>query len=102
MSRILKLEKLLELDPDDPFCLYSLGQEYATVGDHARAIEYYDRTITADPRYSYAYYHKAKLLVKIGDLDQARATYDKGLEAATATGDEKALAELRQARDDLP
>lgn len=61
-DRIEQLRRLLEAEPGDAFCLYSLGQEYARRGDHATAVSHYDLALQSDPDYCYAYYHKAKSL----------------------------------------
>jgi tetratricopeptide (TPR) repeat protein len=52
---------MLEAEPNDPFCLYGLAQEYAKQGDLDQAVDMYERTIEADPAYCYAYYHFARV-----------------------------------------
>lgn len=97
MPSIAQLEKLLALDATDPFVLYALAQEHAKVGTpeaHARAIDYYNLCIAADRGYCYAYFHKAKSLEAIGQLDGAIQTLRTGLAAATVAGDAKAQSEL--------
>ncbi|MBY0307613.1 MAG: hypothetical protein K2Q09_02625 [Phycisphaerales bacterium] len=93
-ERLAKLEKLLALDPADTFVLYGIAQEHARAGDFARAIEFYDRTLTADPAYCYAYFHKARAQQAAGDLAGARQTALEGAQAAHRAGDQKALSEL--------
>lgn len=89
-----RLEQMLELDPSDTFVLYALAQEHTKAGDDARAIEYYDRCIDADPDHAYAYFHKALSQQTEGDAEQARQTVTQGLEAARRAGDAKAESEL--------
>lgn len=94
MPSIEALEKLLAGDPRDTFVLYGLGQAHAKEGRHAEAIRYYDGCLEVDPNYCYAYYHKARSQVALGDADAARATLEAGVAVARATGNAHALSEL--------
>ena len=93
-DRLSQLKALLEQEPDDPFCLYSIAHEYAKAGNFATAVEYYDRTIAADENYCYAYYHKARALKEMGDDAAVKATLQTGLQRARSSGDGKAESEL--------
>lgn len=93
-DRLAQLKALLETDPRDTFCLYSLAQEHAKLGDDAKAIEYYDLTIRQDQDYFYAYFHKARSLERLEREDEARDTLRQGLARAQAAGDAKAVNEL--------
>lgn len=93
-ERIAQLKTMLESEPDDVFCLYSLAQEYGKTGDLENAIAYYDRTIETDPDHCYAYYHKARALEEMDEVERAVATLRAGLERARAAGDVKAESEL--------
>lgn len=100
-DRIEQLKRMLEAEPDDPFCLYSIAQEYGKRGDHEQAVEWYDRALKADPHYHYAYYHKAKALEATEQLDAARSSLQVGIEHARAKGEQKALNELMAFLDEL-
>ncbi|MCW5764536.1 MAG: tetratricopeptide repeat protein [Phycisphaeraceae bacterium] len=93
-DRLAKLEKLLALDGRDTFVLYGLAQEHAKMGDHARAVDFYNRCLEVDPAYCYAYYHKARSLQAAGNLAAARQTVLAGVQAALRAGDAKAHGEL--------
>jgi tetratricopeptide (TPR) repeat protein len=95
MPTIEQLQRLLAADPGDAFTLYALAQEHAKRGDVAKAVEHYDRCLTSDPTYVYAYYHKARVLAGAGQSAAARAAVQAGIDAATKLGDAKALNELR-------
>jgi tetratricopeptide (TPR) repeat protein len=94
MPTIEQLEKLLKIDPDDPFVHYGIGQEHAKLGAHERAIECFDRVIELDEVYCYAYYFKAISLKELGQLDEAIEAVNTGIDKAKASGDGKALSEL--------
>jgi tetratricopeptide (TPR) repeat protein len=104
MDRLAKLLKILAVEPDDAFTLYGVAQEYtrrAQDGDAARAIEFYDKCLAADPMYCYAYYHKAKVQAEDGNAPGAIATIKSGLEVAKTSNDGKAQSELSSLLDSI-
>lgn len=94
-GRIELLQKMLEKDPGDSFCCYWMAQEYLKLGDIDHAVNWFDRTIAADPDYCYAYFHKARALEMGGRLTEAQTTLRAGLERARAQGDSHAIGELQ-------
>ena len=100
-DRIEKLKKMLENEPNDPFCLYGLAQEYTKTGELDRAVELYERTIEIDPAHSYAYFHLARVLEQQDEIDRARQTLQAGLERARAADDQKAAEEIQAFLDAL-
>jgi tetratricopeptide (TPR) repeat protein len=100
-DRLQRLEKLLALDPADPFVLYGLAQEHAKLEHVAQACELYDRCLQIDATYCYAYYHKAKLLSEHEQVEQAVSTIQAGMSAARACRDTKALSELQGLLDSI-
>ncbi|MEM1186409.1 MAG: tetratricopeptide repeat protein [Planctomycetota bacterium] len=94
MPSIAQLEKLLSVDPEDTFVLYGLAQEHAKAGDHAKAVEHYDRCLAVDEAYCYAYFHKARSLEAMGEPEAASETLRAGLLVAQRTGDAKATSEI--------
>jgi tetratricopeptide (TPR) repeat protein len=101
MPTIAQLEKLIQIEPDDPFGHYGLGQEKAKAGDHTGAIECYDRVIELDESYCYAYYFKAQSLHAQGLGEEATNTIDIGIKAAQSASDGKALSELTTLKQTL-
>jgi tetratricopeptide (TPR) repeat protein len=101
MPSIEQLEKLLAANPSDAFVLYGLAQEHAKRDDHARAIEYYDRCLHADPHTCYAYFFKARSYEATGRTDQAIRVLRQGIDAARAAGDGKAASEIASYLDEL-
>jgi len=93
-NRIDQLKAILAAEPDDSFCLYGLGMEYAKLGRHDEAREWFDRTIAADPKHCYAYFQKARSQIAAGDTRSAEATLRTGIEMARSIGDMKAMNEL--------
>jgi len=101
MPSIPELEKLLTRDPGDAFLLYGLAQAHAKAGDHARAVEFYDRCLAADPAYCYAYFHKARSQEEMGQQDAAKATLRAGAATARDAGDAHAVSEIADYLDSL-
>lgn len=54
--------------------------------DLKKALEWMDIAIAADPTAFYAYYHKARILAKLGDKDAAIASAQKSIEVAAKSG----------------
>jgi tetratricopeptide (TPR) repeat protein len=100
-DRLAQLLALLDAEPGDAFCLYGIAQEHAKRGDDRIAIEYYDRTIAADPDSLYAYYHKARSQQALDDDAGAAISLRAGLARARAAGDTKAAGELAALLDEL-
>jgi tetratricopeptide (TPR) repeat protein len=93
-DRLDQLQKLHAADPNDPFCTYAIAMEHAKAGRDREALDWLDKTLTSDPRYCYAYYHKAKLLSRLGDAASARTVLATGLRTAQEAKDAKAQAEM--------
>ncbi len=93
-----QIQKLLDLEPNDPFMLYAMATDYAKEGEHESAIEFYQKTIEVDAEYCYAYYHQARSYEALGRLEEAKSTLDRGLEVSERVGDSQAINETRQYR----
>lgn len=88
---------MLERDPGDTFLLYGIALEHKKLGDGARAVEFLDRVIAADPGYCYAYHQKGLVFESTGDVEAAKGAYRAGIEAATKKGDAHAREEISAA-----
>ena len=100
-DRIQQLKTMLEAEPADAFCMYGLAMEYTKRGEAAEAIEWFDRTIAADPDHCYAYFHKAKAQQSMGNASAAINTLRAGLDRANACRDLKAAGEIDAFLEDL-
>ena len=103
MPSIAQLEKLLAAEPDDPFLWYGLAQEHAKAGAGGveKALAAYDKCLSLDPLYCYAYFHKARCLADAGRVGEAVAVVKAGLDAAKRAPDSHALSELSGLLDEL-
>ena len=92
------LRQLLAQDPSNTFVRYGLAMEHVKSGDLKGAVQEFEALLTSDPNYSAAYYHGGQTLEKLGELDQARDIYRRGI---AVTRDPHALSELQAALDIL-
>jgi tetratricopeptide (TPR) repeat protein len=101
-NRVEALKAMLSEDPGNAFARYGLAMEYMNAGQLEEAIGEFRALLQVNPGYPAAYYHGGRALEKLGELEQAREMYQKGIELTTRTGDSHTRAELQAALDLLP
>jgi len=89
-------------NPADAFARYGLAMELIKGGELANGVAEFRALLEHNPNYAAAYFHGGQTLEKLGDLEQARAFYEKGVEVTGRTGDQHARSELQAALDMLP
>ena len=99
-ERLEQLLKFYQDDPNDPFNLYCLANEYKT-DDPEKALAYYSKLLKDHPNYLPTYYHAAELYIDNDEIDLAEKIIDEGIELALKQNDTLALRELRNKLDDL-
>lgn len=97
-TRIQILEQLVSQNPANAFARYGLAMEFAKSGDLSRAVAEFESLLASDPTYSAAYFHGGQTYEKLGQLDEARDYYRRGI---AATRDPHARSELQAALDIL-
>ena len=95
MGMIENLERMLASGQDNALLRYSLGNEYFKRGDAAMAAEHLACAVQQDSGYSAAWKLYGKTLTELGRTAQARAVFEKGIEAAERKGDKQAAKEMR-------
>jgi tetratricopeptide (TPR) repeat protein len=93
---------MLAQNPADAFARYGLAMEFVKSGEFADAAAEFRTLLEHNPNYAAAYFHGGQVLEKLGDVEQARALYEKGVEVTARTGDQHAKSELQAALDMLP
>jgi len=93
------LKSLLAQDPTNTFARYGLAMEYANTGQSAEAVAEYRLLMANNPDYAAAYFHCGQTLERMGQLDEARATYQQGIDVTTRIGDLHTRSELQGALD---
>lgn len=102
MSRLAQLLKLVRIAPDDALTHYSLGLEYAQLGQLPEAIAAFEAALRVDENYSAAYYQKAKVEIGLGRFDAARATLRCGTDTARNAGDWHTVNEMQSLAETIP
>ena len=91
------LEEFVADDPNDSFSRYALALELEKENRAIEATEQLQEVIARDPNYVPAYYHLGRILGRMGQIEDARAVYHRGLDAAISTGDQKTRGEIQEA-----
>jgi len=95
MTIIDNFEKLLAAGQDNALLRYSLGNEYAKVGDAATAVAHLRRALEHDGGYSAAWKLLGKMLAETGDVTAAIDAYRTGIAVAERKGDKQAAKEMQ-------
>jgi len=93
---------MLAQDPANAFARYGLAMELVKSGELETAVGEFRALVEHNPDYAAGYFHGGQALEKLGDIEQARDFYEKGIEATRRTGDGHTRSELQAALDMLP
>ncbi len=96
------LRAMVAQNPADAFARYGLAMELVKSGELEGAVAEFRALLEHNPNYAAAYFHGGQVLEKLGDVEQARTFYQKGVEVTGRTGDQHARSELQAALDMLP
>jgi Tfp pilus assembly protein PilF len=88
-----------ERDPKDTFLIYAIALEHKKSGDHAAAIEWFQKVLANDPTYCVAYHMAGQTYEDANDMDAAKRSYRDGIAAAAKKGDQHAMGEMQAALD---
>lgn len=101
MNRLGMLEQMVAAKPDEAFPRYGLAMEYKKLGRTDDAAAAFTELATRNPDYVPGYLMHGNLLEAMGRGEDAAAVYARGMEVASAAGDDHAVSELQAARDAL-
>jgi tetratricopeptide (TPR) repeat protein len=101
-NRLELLRQMVSQNPDNSFARYGLAIELANSGALQQAAAEFRALLERDENYAAAYFHFGQALEKSGDVEQARAIYEKGIEVTTKKGDLHTRAEIEGALALLP
>ena len=101
MQRIERIIEFLKQQPKDNFLRHALALEYMKLEDFEKAKSLFLEILTDSPDYIGSYYHLAKCLVTLQEVDSAIEWYEKGMAAAKAAKDDHSYRELQAAYEDL-
>lgn len=95
-SRIDIFKQMLEADPANTSILFGLAKEYEKTGATEEMIAALNRYLAAAEDQGNAYGMLARGYEKAGRRDEARSTYERGIEVATRHGHPGMAEEYRQ------
>jgi tetratricopeptide (TPR) repeat protein len=77
-----QMQKCLEIDPNNFEAAYQLGLSYKTLGESAKAIEYFERTVKLSPNYPAALRELGAAYLQTGAEAKARPPLEKAVKLA--------------------
>src|SRR4030095_11007840 len=101
MDRISMLKQLLAEHPNEALPRYSLAMEYANAGNIESALVEFDHLLELHPDHANGYFMDAQALARAGRTDEARAYLEKGIAAASRTGNTHARNEMEAMLEEL-
>lgn len=100
-KRLAQLQDMLRSDPNDPFLLYAMAQEYVADADFSTAVDWFGRLHRDHAGYLATYYHYGLALLQLGEEEKAIEIWKEGEALALKTGDRKTAAEIRELLSDF-
>lgn len=100
-SRIDIFKQMLQSDPVNASILFGLAKEYEKVGESQAMIETLERYLAIADDEGNAFGMLARAYEKAAQRDQARATYQRGIDAAMAHGHPSMAEEYRAALEEF-
>lgn len=101
MARLDKLRQLAAAQPQDPFVHYGVGLECVALEKWDDALAAFERVLALDSQYSAAHLQKARLEIRLGEREAARATLTAGHAAALAANDRHTADEMTKLLETL-
>ncbi len=99
-QRLSQLLEFLREDPNEPFNIYCIANEYKNI-DPEKAIEFYQDLLLNHPKYIPTYYHAAELYINKNEIEKAEKIITNGIIQASEQNDQLALRELRNLQNNL-
>jgi tetratricopeptide (TPR) repeat protein len=96
-ERFIRIQKMLEEEPDDLFLNYSLAIEYISSGQVEEAVQSFLKVISLKTDYVPSYYQLGKIYEGNSENEKALQYFRKGLEFARAQKNNKAINEFGEA-----
>lgn len=98
--RLVKLNEMLEKQPDDAFLLYALGMEYMGMNDAGKAEELFRKVLAIEVHNIAAKYQLAKL-ISYNSPKEAILLLEEGMREAKMKSDQKTANEFRSLLDEI-
>jgi Tfp pilus assembly protein PilF len=100
-ERLKSLFELYKTDPNDSFVAYGIALEYISTDNYDDAEKFLSEIIIKDPDYLPAYMQLAQVKENLNKIDEAKDTYQKGIEVAKMNGELKTASEMEEFLNEL-
>ena len=100
-ERLQALIELYKKDPNDSFVTYGIALEYISAENYGEAEKYLNEIITNDPNYVPAYMQLAQVKENLNKIEDAKATYKKGIEIAKKNNELRTASEMEEFLNEL-
>jgi tetratricopeptide (TPR) repeat protein len=94
MDRLAILNEILTQNPNDAFARYGLAMEYSKSGDVERALEEFQKLLSANPDYTAGYFMAAQTLARVNRIQEAKKMLGDGIASAERTNNAHAQGEM--------
>lgn len=94
-SRKQQLQEMLAEEPNDPFLRYGLAMEFVSEGNDEEAVRCFQELLRIAPDYVPAYLQAGQALVRLEQVEQARALFSEGIATARKQGEQHAAEEMQ-------
>ncbi len=88
------LNEILTQNPNDAFARYGLAMEFSNKGDLEKALQEFEKLLSAHPDYTAGYFMAAQTLAKSNRAEEARKMLSEGIASASRTGNAHAQSEM--------
>ena len=95
------LTELLAQDPNNTLARYGLAMEYSNSGKFDRALDEFQKLLSANPDYVAGYFMAAQTLAKTQRTEEARKMLQEGIAAAERKGDAHARSEMHAMLEEI-
>lgn len=95
-DRIELFKKALTIEENDPLANFGLGSSYLDLRQYNDAIVPFIKAIQALPNYTAAYLSLGKAFEGVSKIEEAKATYRRGIEVAARRRDQAPLEEMEK------
>ena len=95
------LTELLTQDPNNTLARYGLAMEYSNSGKFDRALDEFQKLLSANPDYVAGYFMAAQTLAKTKRTEEARKMLQEGIAAAERKGDAHARSEMEAMLEEI-
>lgn len=100
-TKAKQLAAYIRKNPDDSFSKFALALEFLKMEETGKARVLFEDIRKKDPAYVGVYYHLGGVYERLGRLQDALHTYERGIEVAKDQQDQKAASELNEVLSEL-